>query len=158
MEQESHCLTLSRLSWKPERQHNIFRFTKWNSFWASHNIFFQKSMYQRSIAGFIRESKWKNYICSIMSVTHLTSRSCILVVPYFTKNAKEIIRPLGSRSEGSICTDEGVVAKWSPVDVVEWPHFLYGRVLSKKVEQLPELAKHTQRKHSNAKKPPIILV
>lgn len=48
---------------------------------------------------------------------------------YLVENAKEIVGPLGSWSDGSICTDERVVAKGSLVHIVEGAHFLIGRVL-----------------------------
>lgn len=43
---------------------------------------------------------------------------------YLIEYTKEIVRPLGSWREGGICADEGVVAKWSFVNIVERTHFL----------------------------------
>lgn len=45
---------------------------------------------------------------------------------YLVENAKEVVWPLGSGGDGCISTDEGVVAEWSLVDIVEGSNFLIG--------------------------------
>ena len=59
---------------------------------------------------------------------HKLSEEEVVGQDYLVENTEEVVRPLGSWSQGGIRAHKGVVAEGSFVNIVERAHFLISRV------------------------------